>query len=98
MTAATGNSPPIGQTLGLGLRSDYRLVDNYRSAASHQALAVAVYALKPDTRQQEVVYKEAISICINMGADRALIEATTGQALSPIEWTGMLLSLLLLSD
>ena len=75
---------------------DYRLVDNYRSAASHQALAVAVYALNPATRQQEVVYKELIGICISMGADRALIEATTGQALSPIEWTGMLLLLLLL--
>jgi hypothetical protein len=75
---------------------DYRLVDNYRSAASHQALVVAVYALNPTTSQQEVVYKEAIAICISMGSDRALIEATTGQALSPIEWTGMLLLLLLL--
>jgi len=75
---------------------DYRLVDNYRSAGSHQALAVAVYALNPATPQQEVVYREAIGICISMGSDRALIEATTGQALSPIEWTGMLLLLLLL--
>ncbi len=75
---------------------DYRLVDNFRSARSHQALVVAVYALNPATPQQEVVYKEAIGICISMGSDRALIEAATGQALSPIEWTGMLLLLLLL--
>ena len=75
---------------------DYRLVDNFRSGASQQALAMAVYALNPTTRQQEAVYKEAIAICITMGSDRALIEATTGQALSPIEWTGMLLLLLLL--
>jgi hypothetical protein len=75
---------------------DYRLVDNYRSAPTHQALVTRVYALEPRTRQQEVVYKEVVEVCISMGADRALMEATTGQALSPIEWTGMLLLLLLL--
>ena len=28
-----------------------------------------------------------------MGTDRALIEAATGQAMSPIEWSGLLLLL-----
>ncbi len=75
---------------------DYRLVDNHLSASSHQALTAAVYALDPQTRQQEAVYKEVVRISIDMGTDRALIEAATGQALSPIEWTGLLLLLLLL--
>ena len=75
---------------------DYRLVDNYRSAPTHLALTNAVIALEPQTRQEEVVYKEAVEICIDMGANRALIEAASGQALSPMEWTGMLLLLLLL--
>ncbi len=35
-------------------------------------------------------------LCIAMGGDRSLIEAATGQALSPIEWTGLLLLLILL--
>ncbi len=75
---------------------DYRLVDNHLSAPSHQELVRAVYALNPRTAQQEVVYREMVEVGINMGSDRALIEATTGQALSPIEWTGMLLLLFLL--
>jgi hypothetical protein len=48
------------------------------------------------TRQQEVIYKEVVEVCINMASDRALIEAATGQSLSVIEWTGLLLLLLLL--
>jgi hypothetical protein len=75
---------------------DYRLVDNWRSAPSHLALTSAVIALEPGTRQEEVVYKESVEICIDMGANRALIEAASGQALSPTEWTGMLLLLFLL--
>ena len=75
---------------------DYRLVDTYRSAPTHQALVTSVYALEPRTKQQEVVYKLMVEVCITMGSDRALMEATTGQALLPIEWTGMLLLLFLL--
>jgi hypothetical protein len=75
---------------------DYRLVDNFRSSPSHLALTETVIALQPTTRQQDVVYKEVVEVCISMASDRALIEATTGQSLSPIEWTGLLLLLLLL--
>ncbi|MGD0391308.1 MAG: hypothetical protein ABSC41_01565 [Acidimicrobiales bacterium] len=75
---------------------DYRLVDNYLSTPSHLALTQAVIALEPRTPQQEIVYKEAVEICIDMGSNRALIEAASGQSLSPIEWTGLLLLLLLL--
>jgi hypothetical protein len=75
---------------------DYQLVDNHLSARSHHVLVAAVYALDPQTSQEEVVYKELVRIGIDMGADRALIESTTGQSLSPIEWTGLLLLLLLL--
>jgi hypothetical protein len=75
---------------------DYRLVDYHMAAASNQRLVDAVYALEPDGPQQESVYKELVALCINMTADRANIEAATGQALSPMEWTGLLLLLLLL--
>ncbi len=75
---------------------DYRLVDNYLSTPSHLALTRAVIGLEPGTRQEEVVYKEAVEICIDMDSNRALIEAASGQSLSPMEWTGLLLLLLLL--
>jgi hypothetical protein len=75
---------------------DYRLVDYHMAAASNQRLVNAVYALDPENRQQEAVYKELVALGINMTADRANIEAATGQALSPMEWTGLLLLLLLL--
>ena len=74
---------------------DYRLVDYHMASASNQRLVDAVYALDPEDPQQESVYKELVALCINMTADRALIEAATGQALSPMEWTGLLLLLLL---
>jgi hypothetical protein len=75
---------------------DYRLVDNYRASGSRQSLAVAVYALDPQSPRQEIIYKQLVEVSINMGADSALMESTTGQALSPIEWTGILLLLALL--
>ena len=75
---------------------DYRLVDNHLSSPSQHELANAIYRLDPSTRQLEAVYKELVKLTIEMGADRALIEAATGQALSPIEWSGLGLLLLLL--
>ena len=75
---------------------DYKLIDNHLSARSHQVLVAAIYALDPQTPQEEVIYKELVRISIDMGADRAQIESATGQSLSPIEWTGLLLLLLLL--
>ncbi len=75
---------------------DHRLVDNYRSAPSHQALVGAVFLLEPQTTQQTQVYRVMVETCVEMGTNRLLIETVTGQALSPIEWTGMLLLLFLL--
>ncbi len=75
---------------------DYRLVDNHLSTPAHLALVDAIYAIEPRTSQEEMVYKESIKICIDMGTNRALIEAAGGQYLSPMEWTGLLLLLLLL--
>ncbi len=75
---------------------DYRLVDYYLATPSYLTLTDAVYNLDPEGPQQEAVYKDLVSLCITMSADRALIEAATGQALSAIEWTGLLLLLLLL--
>ena len=75
---------------------DYRLVDNHRSAPSHQALVTAVYALEPQNSQQGTVYRVMVETCVDMGTNRLLIETTAGQSLSPLEWTGMLLLLFLL--
>jgi hypothetical protein len=75
---------------------DYRLVDYHAAWPSYLQLMEAVYGLEPGTRQEEVVYKELVQLGVDMGEFRALIEAATGQAMSPIEWIGLLLLLLLL--
>jgi O-antigen/teichoic acid export membrane protein len=55
-----------------------------------------VYSLDPEGPRQESVYKELVALCISTTADRAQIEAATGQALSPMEWTGLFLLFFLL--
>jgi hypothetical protein len=75
---------------------DYRLVDYYRATDSYLELIDAMYALEPTTTQQEAVYKELVGIGIDSGEHRALIEAATGQRMSPLEWSGLILLLLLL--
>jgi hypothetical protein len=75
---------------------DYRLVDYHRASRSYLDLMDSIYALKPDTRQEEVVYKELVQLGVTMGEYRALIEASTGQAMSPIEWSGLFLLLFVL--
>jgi hypothetical protein len=75
---------------------DHKLVDNHLSTPSHQALVAAVFALDPQTTQQVQVYRVMVETCVEMGTNRLLIETVTGQSLSPIEWTGMLLLLFLL--
>jgi hypothetical protein len=72
---------------------DYRLADNHLSSPAHEALVDAVYAIEPTTRQEEVIYRKLVELCIQMGAERALIDTTTGQSLMPVEWIGMLLLL-----
>jgi hypothetical protein len=75
---------------------DYRLVDYHRATPSYIRLTDAVYGLEPQGPQQESVYKELVALCIATTADRAQIEAVTGQSLSPVEWTGLLLLFVLL--
>jgi hypothetical protein len=75
---------------------DYRLVDYHAATASHDRLVEAVYLLKPETPQEEGVYRELVQLCVQLGEDRVLIEAASGQAMSPIEWSGLLLLLLVL--
>jgi hypothetical protein len=75
---------------------DYRLVDYHAASSSFLELVATMYALEPATPQQEAVYKELVGLGIAMNEYRALIEATTGQAMSPIEWTGLSLLLLVL--
>jgi hypothetical protein len=75
---------------------DYRLVDYHLASASLTELTDAIYALEPRNTQQAELYKELIVLCINMGTDRSLIEATAGQSLSALEWSGLLILLLVL--
>ena len=75
---------------------DYRLVDYHAASPSHDQLIESVYALEPVNRQEEVVYKELVQLGTKLGEDRVLVEAATGQAMSPIEWMGLLLLLVLL--
>ncbi len=75
---------------------DYRLVDNHLSTPSHMALTDAALALEPATSQQSGAYRGLVDTCIEMASNRALIEATTGQSLQPIEWIGLLLLLSIL--
>jgi hypothetical protein len=75
---------------------DYRLVDHHVASPSYVEMTDAVYALSPSARNEEVVHKELVSLSISLGQDRVLIEAATGQSLSPIEWSGLLLLLLVL--
>lgn len=75
---------------------DYQLHDNHMSTPSHLALTDAVVALDPQTLREEQAYRSLLDTCIDMTANRSQIEATTGQSLQPIEWTGLLLLLLIL--
>jgi hypothetical protein len=75
---------------------DYRLVDYHRANASFVRLTDALYSLNPESLQEEAVYKDVVQLGVTMTVDRALIEAATGQAMSAIEWTGLLLLLVLL--
>jgi hypothetical protein len=75
---------------------DYRLVDSHLSTPSHIALTDAALGLDPATSQQSGVYRGLVDTCIEMASNRALIEATAGQSLQPIEWIALLLLLLIL--
>jgi hypothetical protein len=75
---------------------DYRLVDYHRASSSFRALINAVLALQPRNPEQDAVYKELVARCFVLDNDRALIEAASEQAMSPLEWTGLLLLLAVL--
>lgn len=75
---------------------DFRLVDYHLATSSYLRLTDAVYGVRPRGAQQESVYKELVALCIATTSDRSQIEATTGQALSPTEWSGLLLLFVLL--
>ena len=75
---------------------DYRLVDYHQASPSFRALIKAVLALQPRNPEQDAVYKELVARCFVLDNDRALIEAAGGQAMSPLEWTGLLLLLAVL--
>jgi hypothetical protein len=75
---------------------DYRLVDYHRGTPTYLRLTDEIHALSPSTNRQEAVYKELVSLCIAMRSNRALIEASTGQEMSAMEWTGLVLLLLVL--
>lgn len=75
---------------------DYRLVDHHLSTPAHLALAAEIYRLQPQNQEQIGVYRELLRLCIEVGANRSIIESVTGQSLSALEWSGLILLLLLL--
>jgi hypothetical protein len=75
---------------------DYRLVDYHRASSSFRALIKAVLGLRPTNPEQDAVYKELVARCFVLDSDRSLIEAASGQAMSQLEWTGLLLLLAVL--
>ena len=75
---------------------DYRLVDHHYSTPAFLALAGAIYALEPESQQQVGAYRELMRLCIDVGSDRSIIESITGQSLSVLEWSGLILLLLVL--
>jgi hypothetical protein len=75
---------------------DYRLVDNHLSTPAHVALVNSIYSLEPLNQEQIGVYRELLRICVDVGANRAIVESITGQSLSALEWSGLILLLLLL--
>jgi hypothetical protein len=75
---------------------DYRLIDYHRAATSFRQLVDAIYGVTPNSRQEKVAYKELLRRTVKMREQRALIEATTGQEMSALEWTGLFLLLLVL--
>jgi hypothetical protein len=72
---------------------DFRLVDYHRATPTYQELIAAVRSLDPTTPQQDSIYKELIELSVDLDGHRAVIEAVTGQEMSPIEWTALLLLL-----
>jgi hypothetical protein len=75
---------------------DYRLVDYYRASSSFRTLIKSVLGLRPANPEQDAVYKELVARCFVLDNDRSLIEAASGQAMSQLEWTGLLLLLAVL--
>jgi hypothetical protein len=75
---------------------DYRLVDHHYSTPAFLALTAAIYALEPQSQQQVGAYRELLRLCIDVGSNRAIVESITGQSLSALEWSGLILLLLLL--
>jgi hypothetical protein len=75
---------------------DYRLVDHHRSNPEHVALVRAIYRLEPSNQEQIGSYREMLRLCSEVGSNRSVIESVTGQSLSALEWSGLLLLLLLL--
>jgi hypothetical protein len=75
---------------------DYRLVDYHLASASFRTLIKAVLGLRPRNPEQDATYKELVARCFDLETDRSLLEAASGQAMSPLEWTGLLLLLAVL--
>ncbi len=75
---------------------DYRLVDAHLSTPAHLALTEAIYTLQPQNQDQIGVYRELLKICTDVGSNRSIVESITGQSLSALEWSGLILLLVLL--
>lgn len=75
---------------------DYPLVDAHLATPAHLALTEAIYTLEPQDQEQIGVYRELLKICTDVGSNRSIVESITGQSLSALEWSGLILLLVLL--
>jgi hypothetical protein len=69
---------------------DYRLAECHLAQPAYLTFAREVYALEPATPRQEISYYHLLQQTTLIGEHRALMESAVGQALSPLEWSGLL--------
>lgn len=69
---------------------DFRLAECHLAQPAYLALARSVYALEPTSPRQEISYYHLLQQSTMIGEHRALMESAVGQALSPLEWGGLL--------
>jgi hypothetical protein len=75
---------------------DFRLAECHLAQPAYLSLARSVYALEPVSPRQEISYYHLLQQATMIGEHRALMESAVGQALSPLEWRGLLSLFLLL--
>lgn len=76
---------------------DYKLIDFDKSGDSFRELYDYLLDLKPDTKKQETIYSQILTLLNEMSSNRKRVETTILDKISSYEWIG-LIALLILSD